>query len=390
MKKLLFFTYDFPYPTNSGGKSRAYNMMKFGGKGFEIILFSFTRLEFKEEYKQKVLDIGVSKIYTFERRKLKSLSNVKNIIRFKSSIFKTLYYSSNVEKKLIDVITKEKVNIILFESLYTSYYLSQQIRELKVKQIYGTENIEYKNYQDYFKKMFPIFRIPFQLQVEKIKHEEIFFAQNADVTLSVTDEEAEYFKEKGAISTEVIPNGVDIEHFQFKQSKRESGKKILFIGNFSYFPNRDGILFFYNNVFKNLEGDYHLKIVGNGVGNLNINDTRVELVSFVSDIRESYYDADVFVSPIRIGGGSNFKVIEAMACGTPVIAHEARVKSLNLTPDEDLLVAKSAEEFKEKLRMLLDNDGLQGKLAKNARVHIEKNYSWQAIGKKLNTLLHTL
>ena len=90
------------------------------------------------------------------------------------------------------------------------------------------------------------------------------------------------------------------------------------------------------------------------------------------------------VSPIRIGGGTNFKLIEAAACGTPILAHSSRVSSLGLIPDAHLLSATTPSEFRAQLERLLENDPLQRKLSANAREFIEQNYSWQSIGKKLS------
>ena len=390
MKKILFFTYDFPYPTNSGGKVRAYNLLKFAHKGFDVILDSFTRPAFKDSYVDEVLKLGISDIRLHERQSIKSLKNFRGVIDPSWSILKSLYFQKRVEENLIESVQFAKVDIIHFESLYTSYYISEKLRSLGVKQIYGTENIEYKNYNDYARKIPPILNIPFQHQVNKIKKEEQQFARDSDITLAITQEEAEYFQQVGAKKTAVIPNGVDIHEFAFKQSFRPEGKKLLFVGNFSYFPNKDGIMFFYKEIFPKLTGDVQLNIIGRGSTKLKIADSRIECTEFVDDIKKAYYEADVLVSPIRIGGGTNFKVIEAMSCGLPVVMHSSRVASLELTPNENVMSADAAEDFAQKIETLLANDALQGKLAKNAREHIEKNYSWETIGKKLSKVWEEL
>ena len=74
----------------------------------------------------------------------------------------------------------------------------------------------------------------------------------ADLTISVTADESEYFKKFGAKKTYVIPNGVDIEEFKYKRNINPRGTKILFVGNFSYVPNTDAIKFFYYDVFREL------------------------------------------------------------------------------------------------------------------------------------------
>lgn len=381
MANILFFTYDFPFPTNSGGKMRAFNMMKFGGHGHTIHLVTFYRSEVSKADREALAAIGVESIQLLKRKPAKGLGTAKSIISLKSSVFKNLYF----EKRFADVIQKLiedlKIDILHTESFYTGYYLSKQ---LGVKLVNGTENIEYKLYEEYIKKIPPVARIPFAHQVSKIKNEEKHMAEVADVTLAITPDEAKHFESIGANKTEVIANGVDIEEFKFKKSTRPHGKNILFVGNFSYFPNRDAMEFFYYDVFKNMSQDYKLRVIGKGGDTLGIKDPRVEFVNFAPDIKDEYYNADVMVSPIRIGGGTNFKLIEAAACGTPIMMHASRVESIGFKKGEHVMAAESPSEFAETLEKLLQNDALQGSLATNAREFIEKNYSWQAIGKKLS------
>lgn len=387
---ILFFTYDFPFPTNSGGKARAFNLLKFSRGKHSISLFSFIRSDFKEEYKKELEKIGIKDIKLFKRKSVKNIDNAKNAFGIGGSVFHALYFDKKILQEIIDYIKENKIDLVHFESFYTGYYISEKLKELGVKQIFGSENIEYKLYEDYSQKVPKAVRFPLSLQVRKIKKEEMEMAKEADATFAVTGFEEEYFKEAGSKKTFVIPNGVDIEEFKYKPSHRHNGHKILFVGNFSYFPNRDAIEFFYQHAFKRLEGKYHLTIIGKGTDKLGIKDDRVTLTEFISDIKDAYYDADVMVSPIRIGGGTNFKLIEAAACGVPIIAHPARVEGLGFTPGEDILTAATGPEFISALQSLLENDGLQGKLSKNARTLIEKNYSWQKIGAKLDKIWSSL
>lgn len=389
MKKILFFTYDFPYPATSGGKVRAYNMLKFAKGNNDITLLSFIRDDFRQEYKKEIEKLGITDIYTFKRPPLKHLKTLKHAFSLTSSVFKSLYFNSQIEDTLKRVVHEKEIDIIHYESFYTSFYLNS-FHNKNVRQIYGTENIEFQNYEKYIKKIPPLMNLPFKIQASSIRREEEHFAKISNLTLAVTGDEAEYFKSVGASNVEVIPNGVDTDVFSFKLSKRPDGNKLLFVGNFTYFPNTEGIKYFYNHIFKKLEQNYTLTIIGKGAHTLGIHDSRVNLEEFIPDIRDAYYSHDVLVSPIQIGGGTNFKVIEAMACGLPVIADSSRVKSLDLVDGEHVLTADNPEEYREKITTLLHNDALQGKLAKNAREHIENNYSWTVIGKKLNTIWNQL
>src|SRR5581483_4956868 len=115
--------------------------------------------------------------------------------------------------------------------------LSEVIRDVGVKQIYGSENIEYKLYEQYITEHVPLFlRMPFRHQAKKIKQEELEAAAIADACLSVTEDEGEVFSKVNK-NIYTVPNGVDLNYFHFTPKEPSDEKTLLFIGNFSYFPN---------------------------------------------------------------------------------------------------------------------------------------------------------
>jgi glycosyltransferase involved in cell wall biosynthesis len=390
MKKILFVTYDFPFPTTSGGKSRAYHMMKFGGKDLEMHLFSFVRSDFKEEYKEELEKIGVKKITTIFRRKLMHPGNSKALLSKSHSIFYYLYFDKKIEEQLVDYVKTNKIDIVHFESFYTGFYISDSLSKLGVRQIFGTENIEYSIYKDYVAQKAPIFIKPlFGKEALKIQGEEEKMIKNSDMTLAVTKNDFDVVKKMNE-NCEIVENGVDIDQFVYSAPEKTDRTKLLFVGNFSYFPNIDAIQFFYKEVFTKLPEKFTLTIIGKKVQELGISDTRVSLIEFIPDVRTAYASADIFISPIRIGGGTNFKILEAMAMGLPVVAHSARVDDLGATSGRELLVAEEGSAFIEQIELLSKDYVLSLSISKSAREFIEKRYAWDIIGKKLNTLWKNL
>lgn len=390
--RVLFFTYDFPYPTTSGGKTRAFNLLKYGGKNIEFYLFSFVRESIIQERLDKIKEIGVVSVQLFQRKKLLDPKNILSVANPSTSIFKQLYFDQSVLSVLIQTIKDEKIDVILFESFYTAFYLRDELLETRVKTVFGTENIEYKLYEDYAKQIasFPV--KPFYFwEARKIKKEEIVFYKKADISLAVLQIEANLITSHSKKSAYVIPNGVDVDFFAFKPRKANKKRNILFIGNFSYFPNVDAVRFFYTNVFTKITFEsVNFTVVGKKAKELSfMDDGRVSRIDFIEDIRDAYYDADVFVSPIRIGGGTNFKVLEAMATGVPVIAFSDRVRDLEAVHEKHLLTA-DADSFKDQVERLLTDENLKTNLVKNARNLIEEKYDWKVIGRKLNGVLRKL
>lgn len=391
MKKVLIVTYDFPYPINSGGKSRIYHLMKFArSKDLEFILFSFTRPSYKVSNNSEIEKIGVSKVYTCPRGTIKNPKLWAKTLLTRSSIFKSLYYSKIVEEKIFDIIKVEDIDTVLFESFYASFYISDKIKELGVRQIFGTENIEHELYYDFAKTKPSVFKKPYMMQVERVRAEEEHAYNLADLILAVTDEERTYMEGRTKTDIEIIPNGVDTDYLELK-TKKTIGKNLLFVGNFSYFPNMDAMRFFYTQVFSQLK-DATLTVLGKNQDRLPFlaHDPRVKNIDHVEDMRDVYYNADVFIFPVRFGGGTNFKILEAASCGAPIIAIPDRVKGLGFTADKHYVAASTSTEFIDGIQRLFDDKKLRDTISKNARIIMEKEYDWKEIGKKMGNVLTRL
>ncbi len=389
--KLLILTYDFPYPTTSGGKSRVYNLIKFlKKKDIEIYLLSFIRETYKKKYDDSLFDIGVTEIYHFKRKKIRSFPVIFKASISSKSIFEVLYKDKKVKQKIMDLIREKDIDVILFESFYTSFYISDEIKKMKVRQIFGTENIEHILYHDFAIKKSKVAKRIYMSQVAKIKKEEELAYKKSDLILAVSDEEKSYMSKQTKTKIEVIPNGVDSSYFSFK-SHFSGEKKLLFVGNFSYFPNIDAMDFFYKNVFLNIP-NASLTVVGKSQNKLPflISDNRVQNIEYAEDLAKVYYDSDIFVFPVRFGGGTNFKVLEAASCGTPIIAIPNRVNGLGFIPDTHFVEATSPVDFMRGIRRLTEDEELQKTITKNARMLIEKKYDWKKIGEKLGTVLEAV
>lgn len=382
MKNVLFVTYDFPFPTNSGGKNRAYNLIKSTSSNANIYLFSFVRDGFKEDDFEELKKIGVKEIFIYKRKKLKSIKTIISAAFSKGSIFKNLYYEKKAEDQILDIIWKNKIDIVHFESSYTGFYISKAISEAGAKQILGTENIEFLLYEDYLKKLAkPYTKTFINFQIKRFKNEEEQMFRNADTCTAVTEKEEDYISKFSKQKCFVLPNGINFSDFKSLQ-KKEWGGRLLFVGNFTYFPNVSAIKFFYDKIFRGLT-DFSLTIIGKDGEKLSIKDSKVILKEFVQDLKEEYNKADVFVFPLTIGGGTNFKILEAMATGVPIVANPGRLEGLKAEDGRHFLAAIDSEDYKKQILRLKEDKSLRENLATNARKLVEENYSWDKIGKVL-------
>jgi glycosyltransferase involved in cell wall biosynthesis len=112
-------------------------------------------------------------------------------------------------------------------------------------------------------------------------------------------------------------------------------------------------------------------------------DPRVEVTGTVSDIRPYLWKASLAAAPIAYGAGIQNKVLEAMACGTPVVASGQAVSALELVPGQDVWVADTPADFASAVLALLNDTATRDKLGETGRAYVENNHDWGFVAAQL-------
>ena len=107
----------------------------------------------------------------------------------------------------------------------------------------------------------------------------------------------------------------------------------------------------------------------------------------LEDIRPIVRGAWASVVPLRLGGGTRVKVLEALALGTPVVSTSKGVEGLNLVSDQEALIADRPSDFAAQTVRLLSDPGLRRELARRGRRRVERDYGWAAAGDKLREVV---
>jgi len=156
----------------------------------------------------------------------------------------------------------------------------------------------------------------------------------------------------------------------------------VFVGRMDYYPNVDGILHFVRNIYPRIRQQVpqaQLRIVGsNPVSGVQAlaDIPGIKVTGQVPDVRPYVADAAVAVIPLRLGRGTQNKMLEAMAMGIPVVATSVAAKGVQAVSGRDFLVGDMPEEFAAKTISLLHDGGLRYQLALSARRKIETTHCW--------------
>jgi glycosyltransferase involved in cell wall biosynthesis len=193
----------------------------------------------------------------------------------------------------------------------------------------------------------------------------------------------------------VLPNGVDLGRFRVALQAPEP-RRLLFVGSFSHLPNLMAVAFFLDQVWPRLRDarlhiiagarhEYFLDYHGSQV-KVRLDQPGVEVEGFVADVRGAYERAAIVVAPLVVSAGTNLKILEAMACGRPVVATPAGVNGLDLVPGEDFMLVHTAAEMAAAIENLLASPGECHRLAVAGRRRVEDWYGWDKIARRQTEL----
>lgn len=384
--RILFITPLFPYPLESGGQIRFFNLLKRIGKKHDLTLFSFIRQEREKEFIPFLLPY-CKKIRVFRRRRVWSPLN------FFLSLFTPLpflcatYWSPQFKKAL-----KQEL-LVGYDLVHLEcFYTGTSLPHLSVPLVLVEHNIEYQIYQKFAQKFKIVFLRPFlSLDVWKMKRRERSFWRRANMIVAVSREDKKKIERILGRKCALVLNGVDCLFFAQVKRKPSLPPKILFVGNFKWFPNRDGVLFLIKDIWPAVKRRFpqaQLWIVGRNLPRefRKLRSKEIKFDGEVDDIREAYSSATLLLVPLRVGGGIKFKVLEAMASGLPVVSTKVGVEGIGAKEGREYLQGETKEELVQKTILLLENRELGEKIGRAGQRFVQRHFSWEKIGEDLERI----
>jgi glycosyltransferase involved in cell wall biosynthesis len=190
----------------------------------------------------------------------------------------------------------------------------------------------------------------------------------------------------------VLPNGVDLDYFRPPARDTRQPATIVVSGKMSYHANITMALFVAEEVMPRVWArcpEAKLVIVGKDptpeITALARNPA-ITVTGTVPDMRPYLQSATVAAVPIAYGAGIQNKILEAMACATPVVTTPQAVAALSIVPGRDLLVASDSQELAEEILCLLANPDRRLAIGKSGRLYVERNHDWNNIAAQLEEI----
>jgi polysaccharide biosynthesis protein PslH len=380
--KVLFVSPRLPYPPVKGDQLRAYNQLKgLKSLGHDVHLISFgTKESISYELQQICKEVTVVPFSKSEA--------VKNMF---TGLFKgwplqmSLYFSHELLQALTKAASQNDFDIVHHQLVRLLPYHSSISHIPNVIDFVDSISLNL-NRTIHTKKSLanPVIR----WEANNIhKMEQLASYQyDAGIFISEVDKNNVSLNRRTLTS---IANGVDLDYFSF-QNELTRDNNLIFVGNMSYAPNREGVKYFINNIYpliKERLKDFTLYVVGRNptkdLIRLCEKYENIVVTGEVEDVRKYLWKSKLFVCPLKMGAGLQNKVLEAMSCGIPVITTSIVNDPIGAIHGKNIVVCDQDKEFADSVLQLLSDSPRLEKVRTEARRFVEHNFQWKHLNEQL-------
>ena len=384
--KILFVSALLPYPLHSGGQVRMYNLLKQLSHDHDIHLFSFIRSENENAYKKELS--FCSHVTTVMRGSAWQSQYILPAIFGSYPLLLSTYDNNEMRQCIAKELAREPYDGIHIEP----GYVMPSIPKTDVPIVVSEHNIEHDVYAGFVGQS--LLRLPLWIDVWKLSMWEKHIWNHAARITAVSPEDKAYIhKAAPDKKVDIINNGVDLQAFPYKpKNKRMSDSMTyLYVGNFAWIENQDAVRYLLTSIWPGIIKKYTkatLRVVGKNLPSdirRIAHGSGVVFLDSVERIQTELQQADIMLAPIRIGGGTKYKILEAMASGLPVITTKQGAMGIHATHNKELFVADTMEQVLKSIDMIRDSGWRLG-VVSAARKRIEEQYSWDSISQKLDVV----
>ncbi len=378
-----------PFPLLSGGQIRSYNLLKNLSQKHYITLVSLIKHESDKQYIQNISPFCKKVIVSKRPEKPWTL---KNILKTGLGVHPFLVvrnFSSEAKQAVINELNQEQFDLIHAETFYVMPHIPKTLVPiLLVEQT--IEHLVYQHFVDTM-KMWPL-RALFSVDVFKIRFWEEYYWKQAKRVVAMSEPDKKVMQlQVPNLHVSIVPNGVDDEFFQFEKKSISRSPKVLFVGNFKWLQNREAVKKLVKEIWPKIAKQLpqaHLWIVGKyPTPEIEAyKSDRINISANVADIREAYENSDALLAPIYGPGGTRYKILEAMACGIPVVTTPYGIEGLGVTSGQEGLIYTESVDLAQATVQVLTNLKLYQQLAVEANKLVRQTYSWGKIGLLLDQL----
>ncbi|MGC5701057.1 glycosyltransferase [Pseudomonas sp. NFXW11] len=393
--KILWTLPYLPWPATSGGKTRQYHLLRaLAARGHRITLLVQSKTPL-DEASRAALEPWLERLIVLPRRPLRSLRTLLSVLLAPYPMLTTINGLAEPLQQRFGQLLEEPWDVVQIEHSYSFQPFEQPLKQHGRDFILTEHNVESALGAASYDRL-PAWAKPFTRydQWRYRRWERRVFQQAARV-VAVTEQDAQVLARLSGKPAAVVVNGVDCGYYASVQPD-PSSQRLLFIGNYEYSPNLDAVEWALEQILPRLwalNPQVRFAICGYALPDAfrqRWSDPRIEWQGFVPDLRELQRRSALFFAPLRQGGGSKLKVLEAMAAGLPVVTTAQGSSGLQVENGRHYLGSEDPGALAQLLaEVLADPERLQ-RIGAAGRDYVRAEHDWSAAAAQLEAVYQQL
>ncbi len=389
--RLLWVMPYLPWPTTSGGKLRQYNLLRqLSARGHRITLLVQSKQPLDEQVRAH-LEPLLERLVFHRRRPLKSPITLLAALFSPLPLLASVNGHAPVLRRELDELLAETWDIVQIEHSYMFEPCRSPLRHHHRGFLISEHNVESTLAEVTYARLPALLRPFSALDRWRYRRWERCVLGQAQRVIALTDADARVFSRFVPGRVDVVVNGTDALAFADVVPEPSVGR-VLFVGNFEYTPNVEAVEWMLDEIMPMVWSrctHMRLCLCGHALPDTwpaRWTDPRIEWRGYVEDLREVQRASSMFLAPLRDGGGSKLKVLEAMAAGLPLVATAQAMSGLAVEQGLQYLGGDSAEALAEAVICLAAQPGQAHALGEAGRAYVREYHDWSRSADQLEAV----
>ena len=373
-----------PWPTSTGGRTRQYALLRqMAERGHRITLLCLAK-DTPDYEGLSHLSQSLEELIVVPRRSRTSTATLlSTALAFRRPAVATVNGRNHRFSKAFKCLLETAPDLVQVEHTYAFEPLSSALTNSKVPFFITEHNVESRLVEQQYVRLPPCLRPLAKVDAWRYRCWERKVMRKAACVIAVSPQDEAEFRLLGAQATAVVPNCIDTASLAHVVPDSVS-QQVLFLGNYEYAPNVDAVHWLCNSIIPRLwqlQPRARLVVGGNAMPTRwrqLWTDPRIQFRGYVPDLAQAHANSSVFVAPLRAGGGSKLKVLEAMASSLPVVGTLESVSGLRVQPGVHYLAGEHEDLIATSLSFALSNSDRARQIGSKARQYVVSNHDWKA------------
>ncbi len=388
--RILYVCHRFPYPPRRGGTIRPFNMIKHLAQFHEVVVCSLTRNAQQTQDAHGIAPF-CNEFHIGQVDDRVQTARMLATIPTPTTASEAFFHSGALNRTIRRLLAEQKFDLIFVHCSSVAHYVDHVQGIPKILDYGDMDSQKWLEYAQH--KPFPT-SMAYWWEGKRLLATEKRLARRFDFCTTITRAEHQTLLDFGSDTpSDWFPNGVDNSFFAPVEESGYDPDTIVFVGRMDYFPNQQAMFDFCGNVLPLLKAhrpSIKLQIVGAepsarilALGSI----PGVTVTGTVPDVRPYVTRAALTVAPLRIARGTQNKILEAMAMGTPVVCSTIAAGGVDAIPEQHLLAADSPQDVAAAVLRVIENPGERARLSQAGRARVLSHHAWPHSMKRLDAII---